>query len=283
MGTEYATLETNIRTLFKTVVTAGVPVTTQFENQEFSIPSLKVWTDLTIVHEDTVNLTFGEVNQYRASGQVRCDIYSPADSGEEAARQIADTFTAGFRGVKASGVSYFAPTHVESGAGDGDMASWWKTTYAAPFRYDFAEARPVSVPKVSPPTRETVSDILIERFKTDVAVPQNLTVLYDNIDTDVPTDAIWIRLRVLDGEGGWSRTGPSYRTTGMLIAQVFAPHLSGTAARAVVLDGIATAFRALTIQGVACATPRVLTVGNGEARESGWWQTNILCPFMFQE
>jgi len=131
-------------------------------------------------------------------------------------------------------------------------------------------------------TSYALANAIRSRFKALVQDTQTVAVLYDNEPEDPPDDAQWIRLTILDGptrqaEMGGAQT--TYRTTGLAVAQVFAPMDAGDGAARQLADVIVAAFRAVTVSGITFRAPSVGPVG----ADGKWWQLNVNCDFYYDE
>lgn len=283
-GGVYETLNTSIRTRVLAELQTGVPIPTQFDNQEpQGIVQSARWLRAAIVHNDTVQIQVGALNRYRMVGDIEFNVHVPVFDGPQAGREIGVAIETAFREITAASVFYRASEHTISE----ETAAEWVSTYLVPFYSDFDEAPQTGVPKASDPTRDTVHDVLIEHFKAQVEPSHtDKTFFYENFEKP-PASGSWARVNVWDGESGWADSVPSYRTEGNVIAEVFVPVKDGTLGQIELVDDIAKAFRAITIKGVTCRTPRVRTVTAEPepetGREDSFWQMNVVCPFHFSD
>ena len=62
--------------------TSGNYTNVHFPNIPFTVPSDKRWFDLTFRNNDPVDSSLGEDSQYRFTGVLYIDIYSPMDANE---------------------------------------------------------------------------------------------------------------------------------------------------------------------------------------------------------
>ena len=62
--------------------TSGHYTNVHFPNIPFTVPSDKRWFDLTFRNNDPVDSSLGEDSQYRFTGVLYIDIYSPMDANE---------------------------------------------------------------------------------------------------------------------------------------------------------------------------------------------------------
>lgn len=124
-------------------------------------------------------------------------------------------------------------------------------------------------------TFEAMSNTIRSRFHTLIAVAETVDVHYDNEIKNKPADKIWIRLNILPGQTTQVQIGATYRTVGIVIAQIFLPLGRGTKNLHSMADKVKTAFRAVTVSGVVFRAPSETNVG----RTENWWQLNVTIPF----
>lgn len=283
----YATLNTAIRERVISELQDGLPIPTKFDNQSKDITPGARWLRAAIVHTDTEQIQVGGENRYRMIGEIEFEIHFPAAEGTKGAREVAAAITAAFRGVTAASVVYRASDHTTTAEIDAE----WVMTYTVPFYSDFDEVPQDRILGLPSPTRETVYDILVAHFKNQVqSAPAHAAkqFFYDNFENP-PASGSWSRVSVMDGEGGHQDSAPSYRTEGNLIAEVFVPVAEGTSGQIGLVDDIAAAFRAISVKGVQCRTPRLRTVTSATqrasetGREDSFWQMNVICPYHFSD
>ncbi|MCP4660986.1 MAG: hypothetical protein GY856_36760 [bacterium] len=131
-------------------------------------------------------------------------------------------------------------------------------------------------------TSYAMANTIRSRFATQVETAESVAVLYDNEPQDPPDDEQWIRFSILDGRTNQAEMGgnqTTYRTSGVAIAQIFAPMQAGDGAARELADVIVAAFRAVTVSGVVFRAPSVGPVG----AEGKWWQLNVSCDFYYDE
>ena len=133
----------------------------------------------------------------------------------------------------------------------------------------------------------TAAELVTQRFVTVVATPNTLTVVHDNqTSSAVPTTGRWCRLSLQLGEQKQGTVGKSlrlFRTTGVLLAQLFDPLGEGDGKQLALIDLIVDAFR-----GVQLAGPPVILfappyVSAPPVREDSWWQSVVAIPFHVDE
>ncbi len=128
-------------------------------------------------------------------------------------------------------------------------------------------------------TFEALANIIRSRFKTQIADVLSLFTQYDNQKADNPDNEIWCRLTIGFGESTQVANGGvgnnTFRTPGVMTAQIFAPMGMGEKGSYVIADAIKTAFRCVTDSGVVFRTPSIQRIG----RVENSWQVNVNCPF----
>jgi len=133
-------------------------------------------------------------------------------------------------------------------------------------------------------TYATVAEAIRDRFETEVATPNSLTVHHDNAPP-VALKQAWYRLRVefsnamLVGTGGSARR---FRTSGVARVELYAPLTQGDGALLGVADDITTAFRHVTLgtPDVHFHIPRMV---GASTRTDAWFQRTLEIPFYFDE
>lgn len=139
-------------------------------------------------------------------------------------------------------------------------------------------------------TSGQASNVAKSRFEQNVQLPFELEVEYDNGPLlTPPDDAIWARVKIVDGDGEQLSLGSSkhFRTMGLMIVQLFGPLGTGDADLREIADQIATGvdgnginlFRSVKADGLTWRTPSVTNVGRSE----NWWQINVTCPFYYED
>jgi hypothetical protein len=123
-----------------------------------------------------------------------------------------------------------------------------------------------------------------ERFHRKVEGPQSLFVEYPNAPVSAPqprNDKMWARFSVVWGESFQADLGTNTRDrhVGMMVIQIFSPIGLGDGDAIKLADVIKQNFRKTKVSGITWRTPSLGTVG----RDEQWWQTNVSCPFYFDE
>ncbi len=124
--------------------------------------------------------------------------------------------------------------------------------------------------------------VIRERFRTQVATPQGITVAHDNAAFTPPESVTWVRLSVVDGESfNTEASGPvrHYRTVGVAIASVHIPVNKGDAEARALASVIVSAFRATTVGGVVFSTPSERVAGIERER---WWRHDVVIPYYWE-
>ncbi len=128
-------------------------------------------------------------------------------------------------------------------------------------------------------TYEALSNLIRTKFKTDVATPLNLNVVYDNQETDKTQypETMWVRMSIRFGEARQITIGPTpfFRITGIISVQIFNVLGRGTKAIDEVVDAINASFRATTEDKVIYKTPSKEPGG----RQETWWMDTVSIPF----
>jgi len=119
-------------------------------------------------------------------------------------------------------------------------------------------------------------------FRDLVSTPRALRTVYDNDPTTLPTSGEWCRLTVTLGESiATCLGGERYRTTGLAIAQLFAPLRTGDANLLAHGDAIQLAFRGRreNSPSLTFLSPHMA----GKDREEAMLQVTINIPFRVDE
>ena len=105
---------------------------------------------------------------------------------------------------------------------------------------------------------------------------------YDNAPFDKPTNSCWLRATILFDDVRQADTGAKlrrYRTTGMLIFNIFTPTNTGDNEDPdggnEIMDQITQIFRSADIGGIQFKVPKPGT----RRRQSDEWMVNLNCPF----
>jgi hypothetical protein len=120
-----------------------------------------------------------------------------------------------------------------------------------------------------------------QRFDANVAQVEDVPVEYPNTPFSPPKDETWMRMRILWGDSFQATLGEAkrFRTPGVLEVQIFEPVQKGDGCSLDLSDKIKSLFRSTTVNGITWRTPSLASVG----RDEQWWQTNVSCPFYFDE
>ena len=127
-------------------------------------------------------------------------------------------------------------------------------------------------------TSVALHNAIRSRFKTQVATPESLIVVYDNDPTSPPkAGSIWCRFSVRRSETQQVEAGPaSFRLYGRAYAQLFGPLDKGDGALLELADTIVAEFLGETAAGVRYGEVTVVPVGV----RGGEYQVNVEIPFM---
>lgn len=129
---------------------------------------------------------------------------------------------------------------------------------------------------------DAVSKASRSRFKTLIADVQSLPTHYDNQKFTVPENTRWCRLTVLPGDTEQADMGTPakrWRTSGVVVAQLFSPLEQGDENILQLADLIAETFRGKTVAPAIFRSPSIVRVG----RAGPWWQVNVSCPWFADE
>lgn len=275
MTAVYEALSNTIRSRFKTLVQDAIPVPVQYANRTNVNPHGTAWIDCGVMHEDTELLTAGgTTNRYRLFGHIKATIHVPLNLGDKEARDISSVLYTSFQGKTASSVVYRTPSLGKLERTD----KWHVYPVMVPFYFDHSETRPASVPGTTTLSQATVGNVIRSHFKTNIADALSVSVLYDNAPFVQPDT--WIRHTILESQGRTVQSSPvqRHRHPGRTVSQIFIPYSQGEEPGLDLGDSIASAYRAVTIDGILFRTPTLKTVG----RSGKWWQINVDCPFWYE-
>lgn len=112
-------------------------------------------------------------------------------------------------------------------------------------------------------------------------------VAYPNYEFEIPSpdpdeENLWVRFQILEADRNQisvSRVTRNSRVLGDVLVSVFIPHGIGERLAEEKIEVLVPLFERLTIEGVVFRTPVVTTVG----RDGDWFQTNVNCPFQYDE
>jgi hypothetical protein len=277
--TTFAQVTNAARTAFRDLVATPLGISFAWDNAEFTPPS--PWASesrycaVAVRYDPTVQSTYGATTTFTKVGHVNVDIYSPIARMDQPTLEVFDAVTAAFRELDASGVTYRATDTMFPPVRDGER---WRAGMAIPF-----ESR-VSVPRQSVAAGstgyESVGNTIRTRFKTAVADPQGVPVIWDNQDAELPTTGLGVRFAVRFGASQLRTLGARhYQTTGVAIAMIFAQMRTGDRDSLDLADAIDAQFRAVTDGGVTFLAPTPRVIGQADGR----WQTNVVWPFQYRE
>ena len=107
------------------------------------------------------------------------------------------------------------------------------------------------------------------------------TVIYDNMQEDVPDSGLWVRFSVGTSFSEQTHCGHEIhmRKYGDATASIFAPILEGDGAALELVDSIRALFRDVTVGSVVFLQPNVERIGRTER----WWQIDVVCPFYYDD
>lgn len=136
---------------------------------------------------------------------------------------------------------------------------------------------------------EAAANAIRSRFNTEVHIPRDLVVEYDNSPpTDAagavvnqPTNGIWCAVSVLEGDAFHAEFGAPgrFRTPGVFVVQIFTPILKGDKASRDLADFIIPLFRSRIEGSIVWKTPSARKIGRDALNR--WYQINITCPFHY--
>lgn len=110
-------------------------------------------------------------------------------------------------------------------------------------------------------------------------------VVYDNEPVEGAVQDVtktWARFSIRPGRALPADTGAAkkrFRSSGVAIAQLFAPLGEGDDASSKLADHVTAAFRLWNSGGVRFRAPYPEVIG----RRDGHWQTNVICEFTYDE
>lgn len=137
-------------------------------------------------------------------------------------------------------------------------------------------------------TPTAARDAILTLFKTAIdANAPAVTVIYDDVKTEIPTGATdeWMRVQVEHLERTQPTVGNAvglrrYRSSGLVTVQIFTPFGGGLTRADVLSDIVFDIF-----DGISTGSGDGITFRNVTMREIGqsgnWYQTNILVDFEY--
>ena len=123
------------------------------------------------------------------------------------------------------------------------------------------------------------------RFRTQVALVQDLLVIYDNQEVaanDIPHEELYARASIRlqpSRQVSFGASTKRYRTQGQLTVRLYGPLGEGDDDITDLADAIEAAFTSVTDNSVHFLTPSTEEVG----RVQNSWQINVVCPFWFED
>jgi hypothetical protein len=134
----------------------------------------------------------------------------------------------------------------------------------------------------------TLAELVTQRFETEVASPHALTVQHDNEPppSGIPGPGRWCRVALQLGQQQQVTTGQQlrrFRTTGVLLAQLFEPLDTGDGEQLAIVDAIVDAFRNVVLQGPPTIFFHPPYVSASPVREDSWWLCVVAIPFHADE
>lgn len=131
-------------------------------------------------------------------------------------------------------------------------------------------------------TLRTQRQYIETRFQTMWASTVGLPVppvSWDNTSFTPPNNAAWCRLSVLPQEERQITLGAvaNWRTTGVIVVQIFVPKGSGTDTIRGYADAVSTIFRGARFDGIVCQDPSITIVGPDS--NGPWFQANVSVPY----
>lgn len=126
------------------------------------------------------------------------------------------------------------------------------------------------------------------RFATEVAAPESLPVVYDNLpDQTQPNGTRWCRLSIRLGlsqhvaSGGEGRR--RIRTAGVALAQLFSPLGEGETPGNELVGAVQDAFRNVSLPVGAGLTFKPPYISAPPIREDSWWMVPVAIEFYADE
>jgi hypothetical protein len=110
-------------------------------------------------------------------------------------------------------------------------------------------------------------------------------VAYDNSAFDPVSDALdaggnpapWVRLTIVPGDGFQASLGTPkiWRSTGIVVVQIFAPLGQGDGLANELADEVAVVFRGVSLGRVIFRAPSLTRIGP----DGAWYQVNVATPY----
>lgn len=261
----------------------------QYDNAPFDPPRDSLWARFSVEHGQADQSAFGAGNRIRRTGRAFVQVFSPLETGDNAALVLADQFADAFRNVMVGRTLFMAPSvrrigvlqeGISSRGATSHNTRWWEVDAVMPFQSD--EVVPIGAIDVdgNPLTDldfQDVHDAVRGAFEDRVAAPNSILTEYDDQPLDPPVGGRWVRFTVIPGEAERIRCASvsNYRMVGLAVAQVFVPLDVGDRQALEIADLIDEGLRFSGRNGVTFQAPTVIAVGASDS----WWQVNVSIPF----
>lgn len=259
-----------VRLQFNALIAEALPVETAWDNAPFHA-TRDYWVEASVEYDDTIETHTGlsSTNSYKTWGKLVVDVVQPVGSGEETIQTIINAIESAFTLLSYGRIKFDVP----SVANVGRRGAKWITRVTCPFHTSVDVVRIVGGAR----TNDRYGDIknaIRSRFES-LIVPQGILIQYDDEeDSDYTVEDPHVRLYVLTGDKTQAES-KTFRTIGVVIAQVRVPAEDGDFRSLEIVDKIKDAMRCVSASGITYRTPRVQKVG----RVNNWWINNVLCPY----
>jgi hypothetical protein len=176
--TTFAEVTNAARTSFGSLVATPLGITYAWDNREFTPPDPDAteprWCRVAVRYDETRHAATGASNLFEKNGNVEVGIRAPLGDRDQSSLEVADAIKTAFRELTESGVIYGVPS-VTKAPERGEV--WWRTELSIPF------VSRVTVAATAPDSGTTgfgdVATTIRSRFKTNVADPQGITVIWE--------------------------------------------------------------------------------------------------------
>lgn len=102
-----------------------------FDNVPFDVPTTS-WVRLVVNPGVSEQVAMGATKQFRHSGLITVQVFTPVDKGSQAAFDLADDVSEIWRGASFSGIIARVPSATVAGVRDG----WFQINVDVPFYFD---------------------------------------------------------------------------------------------------------------------------------------------------
>lgn len=102
----------------------------EYDNAPFDQPQNEAWIRWHVRITERRMIEFGSVKTYKSFGSGMAQIFTPLETGDAQALELANTIEAQFRMVTVNGVHWLTPTMVNVGRVD---KKWWQVNVICPF------------------------------------------------------------------------------------------------------------------------------------------------------